>query len=74
MILVSASSSPLWHNESAGDLHKLTLLASTSCVTSFVILDFALGDMVVNHLASLTLPCREMSKIQLTCLQNKRID
>ena len=39
-------------------LHILVRLPSTSCVTSLTILPFALGAMVVNHFASLTLPVK----------------
>jgi hypothetical protein len=42
-------------------LHILVRLPSTSCVTSLTILPFALGAMVVNHFASLTLPVKVAS-------------
>lgn len=37
-------------------LHILVRRASTSCVTSFTILTFVFGAIVVNHFASRTLP------------------
>jgi hypothetical protein len=43
-------------------LHILVRRASTSWVTSFTILAFVFGDIVVNHFASRTFPCLETSK------------